>query len=38
VAEKREKIREDQLHNWDLLKAFRDRVLPLLQAKAAASP
>jgi len=25
------------LHNWDLMKAFRDRVLPLLQAKAAAS-
>jgi hypothetical protein len=30
-------IREDQLHNWDLLKAFRDRVLTRLQAKAAAS-
>jgi len=30
-------IGEDQLHNWDLLKAFRDRVLPRLQAKAAAT-
>jgi hypothetical protein len=35
VAKTREKIREDQLHNWDLLKVFRDRVLPLLQAQAA---
>jgi hypothetical protein len=38
VATKRMPIREDQLHNWDLLKAFRDRVLPLLPAKAAAGP
>jgi hypothetical protein len=37
VATKRMPIREDQLHNWDLLKDFRARVLPLLQAKAAAS-
>jgi len=27
-------IREDQLRNWNLLKAFRQRVLPLLKAKA----
>jgi Transposase DDE domain len=35
VAKTREKIREDQLHHWDLLKVFRDRVLPLLKAQAA---
>jgi hypothetical protein len=34
VAKKREKIREDQLRNWNLLDQFRQRVLPLLQAKA----
>jgi len=35
VAEKREKIREDQLQNWNLLDQFRRRVLPLLEAKVA---
>jgi hypothetical protein len=35
VAKKREKIREDQLRNWNLLGQFRQRVLPLLKAKAA---
>jgi hypothetical protein len=35
VAKKREKIREDQLRNWNLLDQFRQRVLPLLQAQAA---
>jgi hypothetical protein len=34
VAQKRERIREDQLRNWDLLHAFRQRVLPLLQTQA----
>jgi hypothetical protein len=34
VAKKREPIREDQLHNWNLLDRFRQRVLPLLKAKA----
>lgn len=34
VAKKREPIREDQLHNWNLLARFRQRVLPLLQAQA----
>jgi hypothetical protein len=34
VAKKREPIREDQLHNWNLLDRFRRRVLPLLQAQA----
>jgi hypothetical protein len=34
VAKKREPIREDQLHNWNLLDRFRQRVLPLLQAQA----
>ena len=33
MAKKREPIREDQLHNWNLLDRFRERVLPLLQAK-----
>ena len=33
VGRKREPIREDQLHNWNLLKRFRQRVLPLLQAR-----
>jgi hypothetical protein len=35
VAQKRERIREDQLRNWNLLDQFRQRVLPLLQAQAA---
>ena len=35
MAKKREKIREDQLRNWNLLDQFRQRVLPLLQAQAA---
>jgi hypothetical protein len=35
MAKKRERIREDQLRNWNLLDQFRQRVLPLLQAKAA---
>jgi hypothetical protein len=34
VAKKRERIREDQLRNWNLLDQFRQRVLPLLQAQA----
>ena len=34
MAKKREPIREDQLHNWNLLDRFRQRVLPLLQAQA----
>jgi DDE family transposase len=33
VGKKREPIREDQLRNWNLLDAFRQRVLPLLKAK-----
>jgi len=37
VAKKRERIREDQLRNWNLLDQFRQRVLPLLQAQAAAA-
>jgi hypothetical protein len=35
VAKKRERVREDQLRNWNLLDRFRQRVLPLLQAQAA---
>ncbi len=35
MAKKREPIREDQLRNWNLLDGFRQRVLPLLRAKAA---
>jgi hypothetical protein len=35
VAKKRERIREDQLRNWNLLDHFRQRVLPLLQARSA---
>jgi hypothetical protein len=35
VAKKRELIREDQLRNWNLLDGFRQRVLPLLKARAA---
>ena len=35
MAQKREKIREDQLRNWDLLAIFRQKVLPLLKAQAA---
>ena len=34
MGQKRQPIREDQLHNWNLLDQFRRRVLPLLQAKA----
>ena len=34
MAKKREPIREDQLHNWNLLDQFRRRVLPLLKGKA----
>ncbi len=33
MAKKREPIREDQLHNWNLLDRFRQRVLPLLKAR-----
>ena len=33
MAKKREPIREDQLHNWNLLDRFRQRVLPLLKAQ-----
>jgi hypothetical protein len=33
VAKKREPVREDQLRNWNLLDAFRQRVLPLLAAR-----
>jgi hypothetical protein len=35
VAKKRERIREDQLRNWNLLDQFRQRVLLLLQGQAA---
>jgi hypothetical protein len=35
VAKKRERVREDQLRNWNLLDQFRQRVLPLLQGNAA---
>ena len=35
MANQREKIREDQLRNWDLLAIFRQKVLPLLKAQAA---
>jgi len=34
MAQKRQPIREDQLHNWNLLDQFRRRVVPLLKAKA----
>ncbi len=34
MAKKRAPIREDQLRNWNLLERFRQRVLPLLKAKA----
>lgn len=34
MARKRQPIREDQLHHWNLLEQFRRRVLPLLKAKA----
>jgi hypothetical protein len=34
VAKKREPIREDQLHNWNLLDRFRRRMLPWLRAQA----
>ena len=34
MAKKREPIREEQLHNWNLLDQFRQRVLPLLKARA----
>jgi hypothetical protein len=34
VAKKRERVREDQLHNWNLLERFRQRVLPLLKDRA----
>ena len=37
MAKKREPIREDQLHNWNLLDRFRRRMLPLLQAQAPAA-
>jgi hypothetical protein len=37
VTKKREPIREDQLHNWNLLDQFRQRVLPRLKAKAASA-
>ena len=33
MAKKRERIREDQLRNWNLLEQFRQRVLPLLKAR-----
>lgn len=35
MTKKRERIRADQLRNWNLLDQFRQRVLPLLKAKAA---
>jgi hypothetical protein len=35
VGKKREPIRGDQLRNWNLLDGFRQRVLPLLKARAA---
>ncbi|HEY3862789.1 MAG TPA: IS4 family transposase [Verrucomicrobiae bacterium] len=35
MAKKRERVREDQLRNWNLLDQFRQRVLPLLRGKAA---
>jgi hypothetical protein len=38
VAKKRERIREDQLKNWNLLAQFRQRVLPLLQARPVSVP
>jgi len=38
VAKKRPPIREDQLHNWNLLERFRQRVLPLLKAQALPPP
>jgi hypothetical protein len=34
VAKKHEPVREDQLRNWNLLAQFRQRVLPLLKARA----
>ena len=34
MAKKRQPIREDQLHNWNLLDNSAERVLPLLKAKA----
>jgi Transposase DDE domain len=34
VAKKHERVREDQLRNWNLLDQFRQRVWPLLQAQA----
>ena len=37
MTKKREPIREDQLHNWNLLDQFRQRVLPRLKAKAASA-
>lgn len=37
MAKKRERIREDQLRNWNLLDQFRQRVLPLLPAQAASA-
>jgi hypothetical protein len=37
VAKKRQPIREDQLHNWNLLEGFRRRVLPLLKARPASA-
>ena len=33
VARQREPVREDQLHNWNLLEEFRRRVLPRLAAR-----
>ena len=38
MAQKRERIREDQLRNWNLLDQFRQRVLPLLEAQARTAP
>ena len=35
MAKKRDPIEADQLRNWNLLDQFRQRVLPLLQARAA---
>jgi hypothetical protein len=37
LPNKRQRIREDQLRNWNLLDRFRQRVLPLLRAKPATS-
>jgi hypothetical protein len=35
MGQKRPPIREDQLHNWNLLEQFRRRILPRLKARPA---